>query len=329
MKKFLFFIAALFVLGIFVIYGQYSSAIRYARDPESNDRVVLTVREGETAAQIAEKLHKEALISSPIAFRAYLRQHDLAGQLKAGQVIVQENFTMSMIIDALVKGNTEEIAVTLLEGWTAEQIAQRLEELGLTTQDDFMSCVKECDFKYEFLPNEGLEGYLYPDTYFVNPDSYSDHQFISRLLATFQQRLSEEDWAAVQASPYSLHQIVTMASIVEKEERSRSARPTVAGILWKRYDEGIGLGADATVLYALGRTSGGLSYQDLQVDSPYNTRKYAGLPPGPISNPSLSSIRAALYPTKSDYYYYLHDSDGVIHYGRTLREHNLNKQKYL
>ena len=120
-----------------------------------------------------------------------------------------------------------------------------------------------------------------------------------------------------------------MASIVEREERDPAERPTVAGILWNRYDANIGLGADATVLYGLGRTKGGLSYEDLQSDSPYNTRKYAGLPPTPISNPNISSIRAALYPEDTDYWYYLHDSDGGIHYAKTLDEHNVNKARYI
>jgi len=123
--------------------------------------------------------------------------------------------------------------------------------------------------------------------------------------------------------------VMIMASIVERDERNPDEMPTVAGVLWSRYDLDYWIGADATVLYALGRTSGGLTGTDLDSDSPYNTRKFRGLPPGPISNPGLASIRAAIYPEETDYFYYLHDAEGNIHYGETLEEHNANKAQYL
>lgn len=329
MKKFLFITALLAVIGIFFVYSQYTSAIRYALNPDSSDRVTVTIPDGSSGSLVAALLKEKDLIRSEEAFIFYLRQQDLGSQLKAGRFVFQENYSLPKIVDILVKGESSEFAITLLEGWTARQIAQKLEDEELTSVDDFMECAQSCVFDFDFLREGSLEGYLYPDTYFINPGSYSDEAFISRLLGTFKNKLSDEDWSAVNASERSFEEIITMASIIEREERIDSEKATVAGILWNRFESGAGLGADATVLYALGRTGGGLSYEDLQIDSPYNTRKYAGLPPTPISNPSISSIRAALYPEDTDYWYYLHDSDGGIHYALTLEGHNANKARYI
>ncbi len=329
MKKLFFLTIVVSMVGIFFLYSGYSAAIRYALNPDSSARINITIPEGSTGGQIADILEDKGLISSTEAFAFYLRQNDLGGELKAGRFIMQENFSMPKIVDILVEGKSSELGVTLLEGWTAKQIAEKLEAEELTTAESFMECMKTCEFDFNFVPDGYLEGYLYPDTYFVNAGNYSDEGFISRLINTLKNKLNNEDWLVINASDRDFEDIMIMASIVEREERNDDEKSTVAGILWNRYDANIGLGADATVLYALDRTSGGLSFEDLQVDSPYNTRKYAGLPPTPISNPSISSIRAALYSEDTDYWYYLHDSGGGIHYAKTLDEHNVNKARYI
>ncbi len=322
-------IIGLLVFGLFYFYQYYVGALNYAYDPDSDGRIVVDIKQGHTAADVADLLYRQELIRSPFVFKLYLRQNDLAARLKAGRIVLQENFDLKKIAQALAEGKSEEMAVTILEGWTNKQIAGYLEEAGLTTADGFLSCAASCEFVFDFLPAGYVEGYLYPDTYFVNPATFSEERFITRLIRTLENKLSADDWAAVEDSGRTFEEIMIMASIVEREERDPDERPTVAGILWDRFDNNVGLGADATVLYALGRTKGGLTYDDLQVDSPYNTRKYRGLPPTPISNPGLSSIHAALYPEKTDYFYYLHDSDGEVHYAETLEEHNANKRKYL
>jgi UPF0755 protein len=325
----LLFVLGLLAFGIFFFYQFYIGGINYALNSDSSARVTFDVKKGSTASAVADQLAEEGLIKSPLVFKLYLKQNDLSDQIKAGRVILQEDFDLKQIVDSLLKGGSDEISVTLLEGWTIEQIAEYLEEMGLTTVQEFMSCVANCSFEFDFLPSGYLEGYLYPDTYFVNLNSYDNDRFITRLIQTLENRLDDEDFAAVESSGRTFEEIMIMASIVEREERDPDERPVIAGILWDRFDNQVGLGADATVLYALGRTKGGLTYDDLQVDSPYNTRKYRGLPPTPIANPSISSIRAAIYPKKTEYFYYLHGPDGQVHYGKTLDEHNENKAKYL
>jgi UPF0755 protein len=330
MKKLSFLIiAGIFVFGIIWFYQLYTGSLNYALDPSSEKRVVVDIKNGSSATDVADILAEKGLIKSPYIFKLYLKQNGLSDKIKAGHIVLQENFDMKKIADTLVAGKSAEITATILEGWTAKQMADYLEQEGLTTADKFMECVKTCKFDFNFLPKGYLEGYLYPDTYFANPASYTDQGFISRMIQTLENKLTDSDWKAIKSSKHTFEQIMIMASIVEREERDPNERPTVAGILWNRFDSNVGLGADATILYALDRTKGGLTYNDLQTDSPYNTRKYRGLPPTPISNPSITSIRAAISPNDTDYFYYLHDSEGGIHYAKTLEEHNANKQRYL
>jgi len=328
-KLFFLIITGLLIFGIIWFYGLYTGSLNYALDPSSEKRVVIDIRTGSSASDVASLLAEKGLIKSPYVFKLYLKQNNLSDKIKAGRIILQENFDMKKIADTLVEGKSAEIVATILEGWTIKQIADYLEQAGLTTTDKFIECTKTCKFSFDFLPADYLEGYLYPDTYFANPGTYTDDGFITKMIQNLDNKLTDDDWKAIKANKHNFEQIMIMASIVEREERDSDERPTIAGILWDRYDNNVGLGADATILYALGRTKGGLTYDDLQITSPYNTRKYRDLPPTPISNPSITSIRAAITPNKTDYFYYLHDSEGQVHYAKTLNEHNENKAKYL
>jgi UPF0755 protein len=329
MKKIL--ILIIIVLAAITIFGYqyYSGAIHYALNPAGTDRITINIRQGDTANDVGSRLYAKGLIKSPAVFRFYLKQHGLDSQIKAGRIVMRENFTLPEIIGALVEGKSSETSVTIPEGWTAGQIADYLASMELTTADEFLRCLRTCEFTGDHLPKGYFEGYLYPDTYFVDPASYSNKQFIQRLINNFESKLDGFPWGDLEKSGKTFEQIMIMASIVEREESDPEERPTVAGILWNRFDANVGLGADATVLYALGRTKGGLTYDDLRTDSPYNTRKYAGLPPTPICNPGITSILAAISPAPTDYWYYLHDLTGQVHYARTLDEHNTNKSRYI
>ena len=329
MRKLLYLLLIIAIAFIFFGYKYYSSALRYVLNSAGTDRIVVNVEQGDTAADVADQLYEKDLIKSPAIFGFYLDQQGLDGQIKAGRIVVQENFTLHEIVSALVEGKSTEMSVTILEGWTIQQIADYMAGLNLTTSEEFVECIKTCEFEGEYLPDGYLEGYLYPDTYFVAPSSYDNQMFIQRLINTFESKLDTDIWVPLEKKNRTLEEVMIMASIIEREERNPDEQSTVSGILWNRYDANMGLGADATVLYALERTKGGLSYEDLQVDSPYNTRKYAGLPPTPICNPNISSIKAASDPALTNYMYYLHDSDGGVHYAETLDGHNVNKAKYI
>jgi UPF0755 protein len=336
MKKLL---LPIIVLAVVVLIGRTWYAHALGPVDQSDVRTSFKVEKGESTSGIADDLYTQKLIRSPFAFKMYVKLHGNAGTLKAGTFLLQSSMTTQAIVDVLAGGKTAEEVITIPEGYTVKDIDALLAEKKIIVAGDLQHCAQTCDFSsFTFLPKDTsdlaprggkVEGYLYPDTYYVTLDDFDVKSFIERLMTTFQKKVVEAFADDIKASGRSFHDIITVASLVEEETRGASERPIVAGIIWKRFDQHMGLGVDAAVRYVLNRPSGAITESDLQVDSPYNLRKFAGLPPGPIASPSLSSIKAALHPEVSSYYYYLHGSDGQIHYAVTNDEHNANRARYL
>lgn len=306
----------------------------------SSKHVRIEIPSGQSVSLIAKVLQEQGLIRSPFAFSLFSKFQDAENSLKAGTYILQPSLSVPEILEILRSGLSEELTVTIPEGFTIKDIDAHLTKLGLIEEGSIVRCAKICDFSsFEFLPfairgklADGgglLEGYLFPETYFVERSAFVPKFFLERMLGTFRKRVIEGLATDLAKSGRSLHEIVTMASLIEEETRTEEERPVVSGILWKRFDAGRGLDVDAAIRYILGKQSGALTTADLNVNSPYNIRKFRGLPPGPIANPGLSSIIAALRPKDSPYWYYLHGRDGQIRYAETNEEHNINKFKYL
>lgn len=315
----------------------YALSLR-AADPDDTSRISVTIPEGSTTPAIAEELEAKELIRSPGAFVRYAKKSGKASSLQAGTFVLQRTMTTAQIVEALSTGVTQEMSVTIPEGYTVQDIDDLLAKKGLISGGEIVDCANTCDFdSYDFLPPLGnmakrggrLEGYLYPDTYFVSSQNLDPAQFLGRMLTAFRTKVLDKKSEDIDASGRSLHEIITMASLVEEETRTGDERGIVSGILWKRLDEGIGLYVDASNRYILNKPTEAITASDLKMDSPYNLRKYQGLPPGPIANPGMASIEAAINPVDSPYYYYLHGTDGQIRYAVTNDEHNLNKARYL
>ncbi len=301
----------------------------------------ITVESGMSVAQIAAKLEEADLIRSDRAFALYARLHGKQGSLKAGTYAIQASLSVPEIIELIESGKGNEISITIPEGFTIADIDALVASKGLGEPGDIIHCAFTCDFSsYEFVPKANvaaeekgyaskLEGYVFPDTYFVSSVDYVPKFFLERTLNAFRSKVINGLSAEIKASGRPFDQIMTMASLIEEETITAAERPIVSGILWNRFNINMGLGVDATVRYALKKPTGALTKTDLDVYSDYNTRKYTGLPPGPIASPGLSSIKAALKPEETPYFYYLHDGDGQIHYARTNDEHNANKAQYL
>jgi len=315
----------------------YRFALRPA-DAGNTDRVSVRIEPGTSTRGIANLLSEKEVLRSPFAFRLYARLHGADSSLQAGTFILMPGMTPGEIIEALQSGKAQEIAVTIPEGFTVTDIDALLTKKQLSATGAFLRCVQECDLtEFGFLPpGEGLaerggrvEGYLFPDTYFVATESFSEEAFLKRLLTVFRTKVIDEIGGEIGNSGRTLHEIVTMASLIEEEAITDAERPVIAGILWKRFDDSRGLGVDATVRYILAKPSAVITSGDLNVDSAYNTRKFRGLPPGPIASPGIKSIEAALRPTASAYWYYLHDKQGKIHYAESNEQHNLNRIQYL
>ncbi|MDP2691639.1 MAG: endolytic transglycosylase MltG [bacterium] len=304
-------------------------------DPDATARITFTIAEGETGKTIAAKLAELELIPSEWAFYQYIKEENIAPRLEAGKFILKKSYTIPEIAQYLTQSRTDELVVTIREGLTVNQVDDYLSENSILPSGSFLECARKCEpqnnesFFSSKPDDQSYEGYLFPDTYFVDPETVTPQNLFNRMIDNFTNKLNSELRSNIAKRGYSIHQIVTMASLIEKESQTADEKPIISGILWKRLEEGIALGVDATVRYAVSKWTGGLTQDDLNTNSPYNTRKRTGLPPGPISNFSLESLKAAISPEASDYYYYLHGDDGQIHYARTNEEHNQNKQKYL
>ncbi|MBI3618677.1 endolytic transglycosylase MltG [Candidatus Peregrinibacteria bacterium] len=323
---------ALTLIG--VVWYQFELRPVNARDQTG---ILVSIPTGSSVQGIGTILRGKSLIRSISVFDLYARLHHLQGSLKAGTFYLRPSMSAPEIAQALVRGYSEAAVVTIPEGFTVKEIDGLLAGKGLVKSGKLLACAQSCDFSsFAFLPQSNvkspgnrLEGYLFPDTYFVVQDTLTPQSFLERLLSTFQKRVVDGLKTNIASSHHSLDQIVTMASLIEKETKTEEERPIVAGILWKRLDAKMGLGADASIRYAIGKPADALTESDLAIDSPYNLRKFKDLPPTPISNPGLASIQAALHPKESPYFYYLHDANGVIHYAITNDEQNANKAKYL
>ena len=331
------FIAVLVVLVFSAGWFWFALRPSDARDKQA---ALVRIESGESLAQIAVALQDQRLIRSALAFKIYARISGVAGGIKAGAFLVNPSESAAEILTILTTGKSQQVSVTIPEGYTVAEIDKLLASKGVGTAGDIVNCAFQCDFSsFDFLPEAAgnadlgygsrLEGYLFPDTYYIDIADYQPKFFLERLLGTFRKRIVTPNATEVKQSKRTLADIVTMASLLEQESRGSAERPVVAGILWKRFDAGTVLGVDASIRYALQKPTESLTKTDLETDSTYNTRRKRGLPPSPIANPGESAFLAALRPEASEYWYYLHDAKGQIHYAVTNDEHNRNRALFL
>lgn len=277
-----------------------------------------TVTKGASASQVGNKLENTGLIKNALAFKIYIQFTGQSGKLQSGQFKLSPSFSLFQNINALFSGPIE-LWVTIPEGLRREEVATKF-----TT-----ALGKNGGFTNEFLQaSKGKEGYLFPDTYLF-PLDVTATAVVKKMTDTFNAKTLG---LTPKESNLTFVETVTMASLIERETKTDEERPIVAGILMNRIEAGMPLQVDAAVQYAIGNSKNWwpvLSLADLRIDSRYNTYKYQGLPPAPIANPGLSSLKAAFSPTPNSYWYYIHDSTGQIHYAKTLTEHNANISKYL
>lgn len=337
MKKFLV-VSVAFVLMAAVAVRLWYGASLGPVDASDDTRKTVTIEKGWSVTAIAAELSRQGLIHSELAFRTYVKMSDLSASLQAGKYVLKPSLSVEQIAETLRSGKAEEMIITVPEGFTVFDIDALLASKGLSSVGEFSRCARECDLsRFSFLPDrEGLaerggtvEGYAYPDTYFVSAGDFTAEAFLARMLSTFEKKVIRGLSKDIESSGRSLHDIVTMASLIEEEAANDEERPVIGGILWKRLDSDFGLGVDATVRYILNKSTDAITVADLNQNDPYNTRKFRGLPPGPIASPGYESIVAALHPTETEYWYYLHGNDGKIRYAKSNEEHNVNRNTYL
>lgn len=303
-------------------------------DESDTTEISFTIKKGTPVKEIAQNLENAGLIDSDFSFYLYTKFHSLGQDIIAGRFLLNKSMNTPEILANISDPSKAEFIITIQEGLTVKDIDAKLVELELIKSGRFLQEVR--DFNgweyYDFLDRDALkgldlpvEGYLYPDTYFLDPGTFEPHDLTYLAMDNF-----EKKWLELEAnlSDRTVHEIITMASIIESEVRGKEDRELVSGILWKRLDNDWMLGADATLLYITDDRK--LTSEELGIDSPYNTRKNKGLPPGPIGNPGIESIEAALHPKESEYWFYLTTLDaGEAIYAESNEEHNANREKYL
>ena len=324
------------ILTIFaiVIFGAIFW-VKSSLDPRSSTENFQSflVTKGASAETIAQKLESGGFIKSAFAFKLYVQVTGKSRAIGSGEYSISPSMSVPEVLKALTSAPLE-LWVTIPEGLRREEIAGKFIE-GLGKKDEDAST-----FRTEFLSeSDGKEGFLFPDTYLF-PREVSASVVVKRMLDTFDVKTADYS-AQINNSKLTLNQIVTLASILERETVTDEERPVVAGILLNRFDIGMPLQADATVQYAMANVRckskpvgcdwwpRPILRDDLDIDSPFNTYKYGGIPPSPIANPGLSALSAAISPADTPYFYYIHDSDEKIHYAKTLDEHNQNVRVYL
>lgn len=289
---------------------------------------------GQGLKEISQALQSAGLVKSPLPFYWYAKLHKKERILQAGLYKISGNMGVAELASLFEKGSNVFINITIPEGFTIKQIVNRLEEKGLAiNEDDFLTISEEMRASYPFLQSApraaSLEGFLFPDTYRFPVDA-SFSEIVQDFLHNFQKQVNSDLMQAIIQTNHSPYEVLIMASILERELQTFEDKSIAAGILWRRLALGIPLGVDATVNYVTGKKTPALSEADMALDSYYNTYKYTGLPPGPISNPGLESIKAALFPKENEYWFYLSRQDnGQTIFSKTLQEHNQAKVKYL
>jgi len=332
MKKILFSILILIILGgvSSFLYIEWQIYRPLNQDGTLHD---FLIEEGQGVKEIGGGLTETGIIRSSWYFEVYVWQKKRQSDFQAGSFRVSSSMNIPEVVRVLTGDpEPEEMEITIIEGWNRHEIDTYLKDKDLINEGDFIEETDNFEASilgghYEAGDSASLEGFLFPDTYRIYKDA-KPGSILKKMLVNFQNKI-DPLLPDIEASGQDLYQIMIMASIVEKESASRDEMPLIAGVFYNRLDDDYFLESDATVNYVTGKGKRQPSFEDLEVDSFYNTYANRGLPPGPICNPGLAAIKAAINPENTDYYYFLHPEEGGTIFSKTLEEHNRNKAIYL
>ena len=308
------------LLGAEKPYKGYAAAEQFVEIPA-----------GAGPAAIGRRLQNAGIVRDELSFRIALWRSGQARRLQAGEYRFDRPMSAREVIDKLVRGEVFLKPVTFPEGLTVRQMSGLYERAGMGPAADFTRAAQKGSLVHDLDPGaRDLEGYLFPDTYTLPRKATAD-DLVARMVTTFRDTLTPELIDRAAARGLSLRELVTLASLVEKETARAEERPLVAAVYSNRLKIGMGMQCDPTVIYALeraGRYTGNLTREDLRFDSPYNTYRYAGLPPGPIASPGKASLEAAAAPADVPYLDFVSRNDGSHVFAATLEEHNRNVFEY-
>ena len=331
LKKTLLFIFIPLLVIICAAVGLIFELRMYADTPanvETSQPVIVNVRPGQTLRNTADILQQKNIIKSGLKFILIARIKGLDKHLKAGEYLLSATMPPRQVLEIMVKGAVNLHKLTVPEGYSISQIAVLVENAKFGSKDDFIKTASNTDLAAKNgIEDATFEGYLFPDTYFF-PREVAMDQIISAMVKRFWSIFSTEWKARAKDLGLTVHQIVTLASIIEKETGAAFERPIISSVFHNRLKKKMRLESDPTVIYGIKNFDGNLTRNHLNTPTPYNTYKISGLPAGPIANPGRESLKAALYPEKTVFIYFVSKKDTTHYFSTSLKEHNQAVRKY-
>ena len=318
-------------LIVCTVLGLYIELMRFAKTPaqaDQSEKVIIDVPRGQSLKTTADLLHQNNLIENAFKLVLIARIKGYDKQLKAGEYLLSAAMTPLQVLEIMVKGEVKLHKLTIPEGYNIHQIAELVEQAGFGTTEDFIRAASNITLVQKMgVKADILEGYLFPDTYFFPRDAAIDliiETMVKRFWSVFSAQWKEQS----QSIGLTVHQIVTLASIIEKETGAPFERPLISSVFHNRLRKKMRLESDPTVIYGIENFNGNLTRKHLKTRTPYNTYKIRGLPVGPIANPGRASLEAALYPDETAYIYFVSKKDSTHQFSTTLKEHNRAVRKY-
>ncbi len=318
------------IFVFFVAIAIYVDIFRYADKPASAEpvRQVIIVKPGQKFKSLSQILHKKGIINHPAKFRLFSRIKGYDKHIKAGEYVLSSTMTPKIILEVFVMGKIRLHRLTFPEGYNLRQVAQVVSRAGFGTQADFFKAATNADLaRYKGIDAQTFEGYLFPDTYYFSKDATTE-KIISSMVKRFWSVFKPEWKNRAKTLGFTIHQVVTLSSIIEKEAGVAVERPIISSVFHNRLKRGMRLESDPTVIYGIKNFNGNITRRDLAENTPYNTYKIKGLPPGPIANAGTKAIKAALYPADTRFLFFVSKKDNTHQFSTNLKDHNSAVQKY-
>ena len=330
MKKIGTTIILMLIFAVLAATAVYMDIYIYAGKPVSTEPVkqVVIVEPGQNFKSLSRILHQKGVIRNPAKFRFFSRIKGYDKHIKAGEYVLSSAMTPKKILEILVTGRVRLHRITIPEGHNLRQVAQAVSQAGLGTQADFFNAATNTDLvRSKGIDAQTFEGYLFPDTYYFTKNA-TPEKIISSMVKRFWSVFRPEWKNRAKTLGFTIHQVVTLSSIIEKETGAAVERPIISSVFHNRLKRGIRLESDPTVIYGIEDFNGNITRKDLAEDTLYNTYRIKGLPPGPIANAGIESIEAALYPADTRFLYFVSKKDNTHQFSTNLKDHNRAVQKY-
>lgn len=318
------------LLAVMLIVGACTALFRgtspHRAAINADQSIYVSIKPGMSASDIGDELVKHGVLENKFAFWWKVKTSDAASNFKSGVYAMKPNMSADEVLQKLVSGDTTLVKFTIPEGFGVKEIAKRLADEGLVDEQEFLDKAKKYA-PYDYIKRKSdiryaCEGFLFPDTYELHEEA-TPESIMKMMAENFDNRLTPELRARAREMNLSIFDLITLASLVEKEALYAEDRPIIAQVFFKRLKVGMPLQSDTTLQYLLDAPKEDVSIKDTQIESPYNTYQHRGLPPGPIASPGMAAIKAVLYPADTDYLYFVADRKGHNHYSTNYADHQV------